>query len=166
MQPCNRIYYSTVHWGLNMFRVAYRSSSGALTVFAASGLHTHVVTGRSQVWVGTGQFPLTLDYGRSPHAYVNQRLQIQLELLMMSGRPLETCWALNKRWNNKFYYKAASCWLFLLIKIYPRYYFQLLNNKINYCRRYGIPQSAHFLCTQTMFHFGLMMAHLLPKHVA
>jgi hypothetical protein len=37
------------------------------------------------------QFPLRLDYGRSPHAYVNQRLQIQLELLMMSGVPLETC---------------------------------------------------------------------------
>jgi len=53
MQPCNRIYYSTVHWRLNMFRPAYRSSSGALTVFAASVLHTHVVTGRSQVWVGT-----------------------------------------------------------------------------------------------------------------
>jgi len=37
------------------------------------------------------EFPLRLDYGRSPHAYVNQRLQIQLELLMMSGIPLETC---------------------------------------------------------------------------
>ena len=45
MQPCNRIYYSTVHWRL----------------------------------------PLRLDYDRSPHAYVNQRLQIQLELLMMSN---------------------------------------------------------------------------------
>jgi len=56
-----------------MFRAAYRSSSGALTVFAASSLHTHVVT------------------GRSPHAYVNQRLQIQLELLMMRDMPLETC---------------------------------------------------------------------------
>jgi len=32
-----------------MFRAACRSSSGALTVFAASGLHKHVVTGRSQV---------------------------------------------------------------------------------------------------------------------
>jgi hypothetical protein len=31
-----------------MFRAAHRSSSGALTVFAASGLYTHVVTGRSQ----------------------------------------------------------------------------------------------------------------------
>ena len=55
-----------------------------------------------------------IDYGRSPHAYVNQRLQIQLELLMMSGMPLQTCWAVNERWINKFYYKVASCWLFLL----------------------------------------------------
>jgi hypothetical protein len=45
---------------------------------------------------------------------VNQRLQIQLELLMMSGIPLETCWAFNERWNNKFCYRVASCWLFLL----------------------------------------------------
>jgi len=34
---------------------------------------------------------LRLDYGRSSHAYVNQKLQIQLELLMMSGVQLETC---------------------------------------------------------------------------
>jgi len=40
-----------------MFRAANRSSSGALTVFAASGLHTHVVTGRSQVWWGTSLVP-------------------------------------------------------------------------------------------------------------
>jgi len=30
-----------------MFQAVRCSSSGALTVFAASGLHTHVVTGRS-----------------------------------------------------------------------------------------------------------------------
>jgi hypothetical protein len=36
-----------------MFRAEYRSSSGALTVFAASGLHTHVMTGHIQVRVGT-----------------------------------------------------------------------------------------------------------------
>jgi len=35
-----------------MFRAAYHSSSGALTIFAASGLHRHVVTGRSQVGIG------------------------------------------------------------------------------------------------------------------
>jgi hypothetical protein len=38
-----------------------------------------------------------------------------LELLMMSGGPLETCWDFNKLWNNKFYYKAASCWYFYWI---------------------------------------------------
>jgi hypothetical protein len=115
-----------------MFRAVHRSSSGALTVFAASGLHTHVVTGRSQVWVGIGlgylsQFPLRL---RSPHAYVNQRLQIQLELLMMSGVPLETCWAFNERWNNKFCYKVAS-WLFLLnhnFSVYIWSYIQWISN--------------------------------------
>ena len=100
MQPCNRIYYSTVHWQLNMFRAAYRSSSVALTVFAASGY--------IRMW-----WPA----GRAPHAYVNQRLQIQLELLMMSGMPLKTCWAVNERWNNKFCYKVASCWLFLLSRV-------------------------------------------------
>jgi len=31
------------------------------------------------------------------HVYVNHRL---LELLMMSGMPLETCWAFSERWNN------------------------------------------------------------------
>jgi len=36
-----------------MFRAVRRSSSGALTIFTASGLYTHVATGRSQVWVGT-----------------------------------------------------------------------------------------------------------------
>jgi len=32
----------------------------------------------------------------------------------MSGMPLETCWTFNERWNIKFCYKVASCWLFLL----------------------------------------------------
>jgi len=32
-----------------MLRAAYRSSSGAPNAFAAYGLDTHVVTGRSQV---------------------------------------------------------------------------------------------------------------------
>jgi len=113
-----------------MFRAAYRSSSGALTVFADSGLHTHVVT------------------GRSPHAYVNQRLQIQLELLMMSDMQLETCWAFNERWINKFYHKVASCWLFRLshttmhgsMNIYP------LNAELNpICHLLALLGVHHFL---------------------
>jgi len=33
----------------------------------------------------------------------------------MSGMQLETCSAFIKFRNNKFYYKVASCWLFLLL---------------------------------------------------
>jgi hypothetical protein len=46
-----------------VFRAAHRSSSGALTVFAASGLHTHVVTGCSQVYVGTGHVEPSMNGG-------------------------------------------------------------------------------------------------------
>jgi hypothetical protein len=35
------------------------------------------------------------------------------ELLMMGGVLPETCWAIKKHWNNKFYNTVASCWLFL-----------------------------------------------------
>jgi hypothetical protein len=45
-----------------MFRAAYRSSSGALTVFASSGLHEHVVTDRSQVSGGTAIISLLVFY--------------------------------------------------------------------------------------------------------
>jgi len=71
-----------------MFRAAHRSSSGAPTVFVASGLHTHVVTGRSQVCVGT-QFPLRLDYtfieGSTcfeRHTAHHQELQLYLQPLV------------------------------------------------------------------------------------
>jgi len=38
-----------------MFRALRRSSSGAPTVFAVSGLHTRVVTARSQMFVIRGR---------------------------------------------------------------------------------------------------------------
>ena len=107
MQLCNRIYYSKVFWTLNMFRAAHRSSSGALNCICSLWfIHT------------CGDRPLSrlsLGNGRSPHVYINQRLKYSLELLMMSGVPLETHWAFNKLWSNKFSYKVASGWLFLLI---------------------------------------------------
>jgi hypothetical protein len=61
-----------------MLWAAYHSSSGALTVLAASGLYMHVVTGRCPGWVGTVpiHFPLSLYNGQSPYWYINQRLQI------------------------------------------------------------------------------------------
>jgi hypothetical protein len=88
MQPCNRIYYSNVYWRLKMFQAAHRSSTGALNCICS-------------LW-------FTYTCGDRPLSNLSG-------LLMMSGMPLETFSAFNKRWNNKFYYKLASCWLFLLI---------------------------------------------------
>jgi hypothetical protein len=76
-----------------MFREAHCSLSGALTVFAASCLHTHrclIGCGASGAYAAVPdeeeEIKLMIKY-----LYVNQRLQINLELLMMSGVPLETC---------------------------------------------------------------------------
>ena len=68
-----------------MFQGAHTAHHQELqTVFAASGLYTHVVTGCCPGWVGVPtvvqvglEFPPSLDNGRSPHGYINQRLQIQ-----------------------------------------------------------------------------------------
>jgi hypothetical protein len=45
------------------------------TVFAASGLYTHVLTSRCREW----EFPPSLDNDQSPHVYINQKLKIQFE---------------------------------------------------------------------------------------
>ena len=114
MRPCNRIYYSKIYWRLNMFRAAYRSSSGAPNYICS-------------LWFiyPFGDQPLSRLGGKCTHpasTTVGHHMGIQtrgckyiLELLMMSGIALETCWAFNKFCNNKFYYKVASCWLFLVI---------------------------------------------------
>jgi len=66
-QLCNRIYYSKVYWRLNMFQEAHRSSR-ALNCICG-------------LWFifpcGDRPFPLNLGNGRSPHGYINKRLQIQ-----------------------------------------------------------------------------------------
>jgi len=127
----NKFYYKVASWWL--FLLSHTTIYGSMNikfinVKQATGIHAYKNTERelyktnATIWFNKicrdkqptpNYINITIN-GRSPHAYVNQRLQIQLELLMMSGMPLETCWAFNERWNTKFYYKVASCWLFLL----------------------------------------------------
>ena len=56
-----------------------------------------------------------LSGNRQPKTYVKPETAITVfELLMMGGLSPETCWAIKKHWNNKFYYyTVASCWFFL-----------------------------------------------------
>jgi hypothetical protein len=63
----------------------------------------------------------------------------------MSGMPLETCCAFNEWWNNKFYDKVASCWLFLLnhttmhgsmnIKNIKLFYYVSVNNNLSLVKK-------------------------------
>jgi len=57
--------------------------------------------------------------GQQPKMYVKPEAAITVfELLMMGGVSPETCWAIKKHRNNKFYYTVASCWLFLWVLYY------------------------------------------------
>ena len=67
---------------------------------------------RCDGWVGT-QFPLSHRSGQQAKTYVKPEAAITVfELLIMGGVSSETCWAIKKHWNKKFYYTAASCWFF------------------------------------------------------
>jgi hypothetical protein len=50
--------------------------------------------------------------------YKTRGCNYSFELLMMGGVSPETCWAIKKHWNNKFYYTVASCWFFLWDLLY------------------------------------------------
>ena len=52
------------------------------------------------------------------------------DLLMMGGVSPETCWAIKKYWNNKFYYTVASCWFFLWDLYYDERIHEHHENKI------------------------------------
>ena len=55
---------------------------------------------------------------RQPKTYVKPEAAITVfELLMMGDVLSETCWAIKKHCNNKFYYTVASCWYFYEIPI-------------------------------------------------
>jgi hypothetical protein len=93
-----------------MFRAAYRSSSGALDYLQP--LVYILMWWPAVVQAGSEQFQPSLDNGRSHMGIQTRGCKYSLELLMMSGMTLEICWAFNKFWNNKFYYKV---WLLLVV---------------------------------------------------
>jgi len=135
MRPCNRIYYSKIYWRLNMFRAAYRSSSGAPN-YICSLWFIYPCGDRPLSRLGGNCFAFPTQPGKRPVTTCVYKPEDantvwiswwwtacrskQVEPSINFGapddeRPLEVCWAFNKFWNNEFYYKVASCWLFLPI---------------------------------------------------
>ena len=64
---------------------------------------------------------------------------------MMSSVLLETCSALNKLWNNKFYYKDASCWYFYCV-IYDACIHEYQNNALDNAHQSDALDNAHQSC--------------------
>jgi hypothetical protein len=59
--------------------------------------------------------------GRQPKSVCKTRgCNYIFELLVMGGVSPETCWAIKKHWNKKFYYTVASCWFFLWVLYYDK----------------------------------------------
>jgi len=101
MQLCIRIYYSKVYWRINMFRAAHRSSSGALNCICSLWFIYPSGNRSSGKWISHS----TLATAGHHMGIQTRGCKYSLELLMISGVPLETCWGFNKLWNNKLYYK-------------------------------------------------------------
>jgi hypothetical protein len=104
---CNHfpVYYPELCLQLNMFRAFYRSSSGAQWLqWQPLVLHSFRGDSRAVFVVGPAgrlarprtQHDCHHDTKAKPEAAT-----AVIELLMMSGKTPETCWAVNKRQDNK-----------------------------------------------------------------
>jgi len=77
---------------------------------------------------------------------------------MMSGVPLKTCWAFNKLWNNKFYYKAASCWCFywVMLRCTDPWMSNLrMNRSLSGCKIYSLLN--FYLCKKYVFFLSFFL---------
>jgi len=110
MQPCSRIYYSNVLNCSTCFgwhtahHQELKNCNCSLWFYICFWLPAAVMAEPSQ-------WPATINVCKTRGITV-------FELLMISGVLTETCWAIKKHWNNKFYYTVASCWFFLWILCY------------------------------------------------
>ena len=84
----------------------------------------------------------------------------------MSSVSLETCWAIKKCWNNKFYYTVTSCWLFL----YDLYYDARIHEHqvykascLNICMFWNWVLGYHLKMPEQSFESASMKQNFPPK---
>jgi len=93
---------------------AQHVSSGTSLIIRSSKLYLQPLV-YMPIWWPAVFPPLSLGNGRSPHVYVNQRLQIQFRAPDDERCAARNMLSFQKLWNNKFYYRAA-CWWYLYWK--------------------------------------------------
>jgi hypothetical protein len=97
---CCSIYFCVVICIFVLFYVFLCCSMYCLFCVVLCIVCVHMCT----VLLPPGGYPIAVKYIISHTVF---------ELMMMGGVSPETCWAIKKHWNNKFYYTFASCWFFL-----------------------------------------------------
>jgi hypothetical protein len=100
---CNNfpVYYPDAYLQLNMFRAFFRPLSGAQWLqWQPLVLPSYRGDSRAVFVVGPAG-PTTNTSRLSPRYEKPEAAAAVIELLMMCGKTLETCWALNKRQGNK-----------------------------------------------------------------
>ena len=127
------------------------------TVIAASGF-THVFGCRLPLrWLSHRSG------NRQPKTCVKPEAAITVfELMMMGGVSPETCWAIKKYWNNKFYYTVTSFWLFLW-DLWDGEFVQkrpfLPINSVEHRRRSKIPADPAFIGRYSVAHEKTCLDH-------
>jgi hypothetical protein len=99
---------------------------------------------------------------RQRKSYVKPEAAITVfELLVMGNVSPETCWAIKKHWNNKFYYTAASCWFFLWILCYDaRIHEHQVSLVIWFFLYVSIMKEFNFGCSQRNLDFRYWLVHV------
>jgi hypothetical protein len=123
---CNslsKFYYSIFIWSSTCFGRHAAQRQGPKTALAASGFSYVEGCWMCSWWTLSGIICPTSS--NNLPRIKNQRLSVQLWLLMMGGVSPETCWASYKYEIIKFWYTVASCWIFL-------YELKLLYKAINF----------------------------------
>ena len=121
MQPCNRILNCSTCFGRN------------------TAHHQKLKNCNCSLWFYIRK-PATINYVK-PEAAITV-----FELLMMGGVSPETCWAIKKHLNKKFYYAVASCWFFLWDFYYTVPLYRILEF-FGVHERPNIPVSSEFYFT-------------------
>ena len=113
---CNnfQVYYPDVYLQLNMFRAFSRPSSGVQWLqWQPLILPSYRGDSRAVFVVGPARPRTQHDYHHDTKVKPEAATAV-IKILMMGGKALETCWALNKRKDNKL--ENCCIWLGIYLK--------------------------------------------------
>ena len=115
---CNNfsVHYPDVCWQLNMFRAFSRPSSGAQWLqWQPLVLPSYRGDNRAVFVIGPARSRTQHDCHHDTKVKSEAAAAV-IELLMMGGKTPETCWAVNKRQDNKLKIVSLGWWFIWIVR--------------------------------------------------